>query len=76
MTASEGANLSKSVLFVKATFGKQILFEILEHLLLPNFHCIIIDGPRREKTCLHEGCEQQRRRPACASAQADQRLCY
>ena len=31
-------------------------------------------GPRREKTCLR-GCEQQRRRPACAYAQSDQCLC-
>ena len=23
-----------------------------------------------------EGCEQQRRRPACASAQSDQRVCF
>ena len=35
-----------------------------------------ISGPRREKTCLRGVCEQHRRRPACASAQSDQRLCY
>ena len=42
-----------------------------------------IIGPRREKTCLREflnniGADQPAhpRRPACASAQTDQRLCY
>ena len=33
-------------------------------------------GPRREKTCLRGVCEQHGRRPACASAQSDQRPCY
>ena len=33
-----------------------------------------IYGPRREKTL--EFCKQQRRRPAWASAQSDQHLCY
>ena len=33
-------------------------------------------GPRREKTGLQGVCEQHRRRPACASAQSDHRLCY
>ena len=33
--------------------------------------------PCRDKTCLWGGgCEQQRHRPACASVQTDQRLCY
>ena len=32
-------------------------------------------GPQRKKTCLGV-CEQHRRRPDCASAQSDQRLCY
>ena len=31
-------------------------------------------GPQREKTCLGV-CEQHRCRPACKSAQSDQRLC-
>ena len=35
-----------------------------------------IYGPRREKTCHGGFCEQQRCRPACASAQSDQHLCY
>ena len=33
-------------------------------------------GPRREKTCLRGFAKKHRRRPACASAQSDQRLCY
>ena len=33
-------------------------------------------GPRREKTLFSVDCEQQRCRPACTSAQTDQRLCY
>ena len=32
-------------------------------------------GPRREKRVFGV-CEQQRRRPACASPQSDQRLCF
>ena len=32
-------------------------------------------GLYQEKTCLRV-CEQQRRRPACASAQSDQHLVY
>ena len=36
----------------------------------------IVYGPHREKTCLWGVCEQQRRRPACASVQSDQCLCY
>ena len=32
-------------------------------------------GPQREKTCLPGVCEH-RHRPACASAQSDQCLCY
>ena len=35
-----------------------------------------IFGPRLEKTCLRGFAKQQRRRPACATAQPDQRLCY
>ena len=35
---------------------------------------IIWDSPRENLTLVV--CEQQRRRPACASAQSDQRLCY
>ena len=35
-----------------------------------------IYGPRRQKTCLQGVCKQHRRRPACASAQSDQRLCF
>ena len=35
-----------------------------------------IFGPRLEKTCLRGFAKQQRRRPAWASAQPDQRLCY
>ena len=31
--------------------------------------------PGHEKMC-HVICEQQRRKPACASAQSDQRLCF
>ena len=34
-----------------------------------------LNGPQHEKTCLRGVCEQHRRRPACASAQSDQRLC-
>ena len=33
-------------------------------------------GPRREKKTDFVAREQQRRRPACASVQSDQRLCY
>ena len=36
----------------------------------------LLYGPRRKKTCLQGVCEQQRCRPACASAQSDQHLCY
>ena len=35
-----------------------------------------IYGPCREKKPYFVACEQQRRRPACTSAQSDQRLCY
>ena len=38
--------------------------------------CVVIYGLRREKTCLLGGCEQQRRRPACAYTHSDQRLYY
>ena len=35
-----------------------------------------IIGPQREKAYPLGVCEQQWRRPACTSAQSDQRLCY
>ena len=36
----------------------------------------LIYGPRREKTCLRRFAKQHMHRPACTSAQSDQRLCY
>ena len=36
----------------------------------------VLNGSQREKTCLWGFAEKHRRRPACAFAQSDQRLCY
>ena len=48
-----------------------ILFSLFFFLWL-----LVLYGPRREKTCLRRFAKKQRRRPACACAQSDQRLCY
>ena len=44
--------------------------------LLQMVFCQYIFWPRCDITYLSGVCEQHRRRPACASAQTDQRLCY
>ena len=36
----------------------------------------ILSWASTRETLSSEGCEQQRRRPACTSAQSDQRLCF
>ena len=48
-----------------------ILVPVYETLILIIYHM----GPTRENLSLGV-CKQHRRRPACASAQSDQHLCY
>ena len=48
---------------------------IIENICFYNNQAVIIWASMRENLSLGV-CEQHRRRPACASAQSDQRLCY
>ena len=51
--------------------------KLMTILKLSGSAILTLNGPQRETENLSSGvCEQHRHRPACASAQSDQRLCY
>ena len=55
--------------------SKHMLFTFMQYVPKPHVHCKYKRASTRENLS-SEIFEQHRRRPACASAQIDQRLCY
>ena len=72
---SDHLNVFLKDFFEKVYFDKISRKHKKTNAKLPSI-LIHVVGLQREKTCLRGACEQQRCRPACASAQSNQHLCY